>query len=173
MEMRNSSNLQATPFSYGSGQVRPDAAMDPGLVYDATVFDYLTFLCGLGYNETQLQSFTAGIPYKCSMKYGLADFNYPSITVPGLDGATKVMRTVKNVGSPGTYKAQIHAPEGVKVSVKPKTLTFEKIGEEKTFEVSLQVINASYQYVFGSLTWTDGVHSVRTPIVVESFPERD
>ncbi|KAI3906129.1 hypothetical protein MKW92_021330 [Papaver armeniacum] len=173
MEMRNSSNLQATPFSYGSGHVRPDAAMDPGLVYDATIFDYLTFLCGLGYNETQLQSFTAGIPYKCNMKYGLADFNYPSITVPGLDGATQVKRTVKNVGSPGTYKAQIHAPEGVKVSVKPKTLTFEKIGEEKTFEVSLKVINPSYEYVFGSLTWTDGVHFVRTPIVVESFPERD
>ncbi|KAI3931435.1 hypothetical protein MKX01_040352 [Papaver californicum] len=173
MAMRNSSNLHATPFSYGSGQMRPNAAMDPGLVYDVTTNDYLSFLSGLGYNETQLQSFTAGIPYKCNMKYGLADFNYPSITVPDLDGTTQVMRTVKNVGSPGTYKARIHAPEGVKVSVEPKTLTFEKIGEEKTFEVSLQVVKASYQYVFGSLTWTDGVHFVRSPIVVQSIPERD
>ncbi|KAI3996726.1 hypothetical protein MKX01_041026 [Papaver californicum] len=173
MEMRNSSNLQATPFSYGSGQVRPNAAMDPGLVYDATTDDYLSFLCGIGYNETQLQSFTAGMRSECRLKYGLLDFNYPSITVPDLDGATSVMRTVKNVGSPGTYKAQIHAPEGVEVSVEPKMLTFKKIGEEKTFQVSLLVVNASYNYVFGSLTWTDGVHFVRSPIVVESFPERD
>ncbi|KAI3997775.1 hypothetical protein MKX01_007662 [Papaver californicum] len=173
MEKRNSSNLQATPFSYGSGQVRPNAAMDPGLVYDATTDDYLTFLCGIGYNETQLQFFTTGKPYECRMKYDLDDFNYQSITIPDLDGANSVMRTVKNVGSPGTYKAQIHAPEGVEVSIEPKTLTFEKIGEEKTFQVSLVVVNASYDYVFGSLTWTNGVHFVRSPIVVESFPERD
>ncbi|MCL7021409.1 hypothetical protein MKW94_023544, partial [Papaver nudicaule] len=172
MEMRNSSNLEATPFSYGSGQVRPNAAMDPGLVYDATTTDYLNFLCALGYNEPQLQTLAAeGVPYECNhqVSSSLTDFNYPSITVPDLEGATSVMRTVKNVGSPGVYRAQIHAPEGLKVSVEPKTLAFKKIGEEKTFRVHLQVVNASDEYSFGSLTWTDGVHFVRSPIVVQSY----
>ncbi|RZC65947.1 hypothetical protein C5167_009636 [Papaver somniferum] len=168
--MRNSSNLQATPFNYGSGQVRPNAVLDPGLVYDVTTNDYLNFLCGLGYDESQLKPFTPDMPYKCPESYTLTDFNYPSITVPDLQGSITVTRTVKNVGSPGTYKAQIHAPQWIRVSVEPKTLTFEKIGEEKMFKVTLKAVYSSEQYTFGRLTWTDGVHFVRSTIVVRGAP---
>ncbi|KAI3949375.1 hypothetical protein MKW98_023312 [Papaver atlanticum] len=168
--MRNSSNLQATPFNYGSGQVRPNAVLDPGLVYDVTTNDYLNFLCGLGYDESQLKPFTADMPHVCPKSYTLTDFNYPSITVPDLHRSITVTRTVKNVGSPGTYKAQIHAPQWIRVSVEPKTLTFEKIGEEKMFKVTLKAVYSSEQYTFGRLTWTDGVHFVRSTIVVRGAP---
>jgi hypothetical protein len=32
--------------------------MDPGLVYDLSVSDYLSFICALGYNETQVSMFS-------------------------------------------------------------------------------------------------------------------
>ncbi|KAK7332614.1 hypothetical protein VNO80_29368 [Phaseolus coccineus] len=39
----------ATPFDYGAGHVDPVAALDPGLVDDANVEDYLGFLCALNF----------------------------------------------------------------------------------------------------------------------------
>ena len=40
----------ATPFDYGAGHVDPVAALDPGLVYDANVEDYLGFFCALNFS---------------------------------------------------------------------------------------------------------------------------
>ncbi|XLR11735.1 hypothetical protein HN51_048472 [Arachis hypogaea] len=37
-----------TPYAYGFSHVRPNRAMDPGLVYDTTIDDYLNFLCAIG-----------------------------------------------------------------------------------------------------------------------------
>ncbi|MCI15153.1 subtilisin-like protease-like, partial [Trifolium medium] len=34
----------ATPFAYGSGHIQPDLAIDPGLIYDLNVVDYLNLL---------------------------------------------------------------------------------------------------------------------------------
>ncbi|XP_058083435.1 subtilisin-like protease SBT5.3 [Magnolia sinica] len=168
--MRNSSLFKDTPFSYGAGHVHPNRAVNPGLVYDLTVEDYLNFLCTIGYNKTQFAYFTKK-PYSCNQKsLNLLNFNYPSLTVPHLSGLTTVSRTVKNVGNPSTYTARIHAPPGISVSVKPMSLKFEKIGEEKTFKVSLQAKEGGVvgEYAFGKLIWSDGKHYVRSPIVVKA-----
>ncbi|XP_058083441.1 subtilisin-like protease SBT5.3 [Magnolia sinica] len=168
--IRNSTLSKATPFSYGAGHVNPNRAVDPGLVYDLTIKDYLNFLCGaIGYNKTLFESFI-GEPYSCNRKsLNLLNFNYPSITIPHLSGLTTVSRTVKNVGHPSTYTARILAPPGISVSVKPMSLKFEKIGEEKTFEVSLRAKEGGVagEYVFGKLIWSDGKHYVRSPVVVK------
>ncbi|GMI66304.1 AUXIN-INDUCED IN ROOT CULTURES 3 [Hibiscus trionum] len=165
----NASNIEAGPFSYGAGHVQPNLAMDPGLVYDLATTDYLNFLCTLGYNETLISLFSEG-PYKCPKPIDLASFNYPSITIPNLAGSITVTRTVKNVGSPGTYRAQVRGPIGISVYVNPRKLKFEKVGEEKTFSVTLKVKNdyAVKEYVFGELIWSDNVHYVRSPIVVKA-----
>ncbi|XP_077237909.1 subtilisin-like protease SBT5.3 [Tasmannia lanceolata] len=166
--MKNSSFIKATPYSYGAGHVRPNRAMDPGLVYDTTVDDYLNFLCALGYNSTQIATF-ADKTYSCPSKtLSLTSLNYPSISVPYLTESTTVTRTVKNVGSPGMYKVRIRAPKDVLVSVQPKSLRFSKIGEEKTFMVKLRPKKGGLidEYSFGRLIWSDGVHYVRSPIVV-------
>ncbi|XVE80618.1 hypothetical protein DITRI_Ditri14bG0153800 [Diplodiscus trichospermus] len=166
--MVDSSNKRATPFAYGSGHVRPNAAMDPGLVYDLKVDDYLNFLCARGYNESMIRRFSEK-PYACPKSYNLANFNYPSISVPQLSGSATVTRKVKNVGSPGTYKARVRSPAGVTVSVKPSTLTFKKIGEEKEFRVTFKSKGDGQPagYAFGRLIWSDGRHHVRSPLVVK------
>ncbi|XP_008810184.1 subtilisin-like protease SBT5.3 [Phoenix dactylifera] len=168
--MSNSSFVKADPFSYGSGHVRPNRAMDPGLVYDLTTNDYLNFLCSLGYNSTQNALFNVE-PYLCpSRPLNIGDLNYPSISIPYLSGAVSVIRTVKNVGTPGTYRVRVIEPAGISVSVKPTSLKFMKVGEEKKFKVTLKAKSrdAAGDYAFGKLIWSDGMHYVRSPIVVKA-----
>ncbi|KDP32632.1 hypothetical protein JCGZ_13182 [Jatropha curcas] len=165
----SSTNKEATPFDYGAGHVNPNKAMDPGLIYDLTENDYLNFLCAKGYNKTQIRLFSSK-PYSCPKSFKIADFNYPSITIPSLISlGGPVTRRVKNVGSgPSKYCANVKAPHGVSVLVEPKCLEFEKTGEEKIFKVALKslVKNEVKDYVFGKLIWSDGKHYVRSPIVV-------
>ncbi|KAH7837867.1 hypothetical protein Vadar_019105 [Vaccinium darrowii] len=167
--MLNGSFLEATPFSYGAGHIRPNRAADPGLVYDLNTIDYLNFLCGIGYNQTKIKLFS-NAPYNCPSNFSLIDFNYPSITVPNLSGSVTVSRKVKNVGSPGVYAAHIRHPRGVLISVEPKVLKFDKTGEEKSFKLTLtnKKLGGPGEYEFGQLTWSDGHHYVRSPIVVAS-----
>ncbi|KAH0448067.1 hypothetical protein IEQ34_021867 [Dendrobium chrysotoxum] len=153
--IKNSSFGKANPFSYGSGHVRPNRAMDPGLVYDLAVNDYLNFLCSLGYNSTQISTFKT---YKCPSKApALVDLNYPSITIPNLKDSITVTRKLKNVGTPGTYVARIRSPVGITLKVKPTRLTFKEVGEEKIFKLTLAPIGdyIAKDYVFGFLQWSD------------------
>jgi hypothetical protein len=49
---RNESSVKATPFDYyGAGHMRPNRAMDPGLVYDLTTDDYLGFLYNIKHSK--------------------------------------------------------------------------------------------------------------------------
>ncbi|XP_071717555.1 subtilisin-like protease SBT5.3 [Rutidosis leptorrhynchoides] len=168
--MTNASHIKATPFSYGAGHVQPNRAMDPGLVYDLTTTDYLDLMCALGYTKSQIVKFSE-TPYTCpTQNISLTNFNYPSITVPNLNGSITVTRTVKNVGSPATYTAQVFKPAGILVKVQPKSLKFKKIGEEKTFKVILKSKGKGVKdYVFGQLKWSDGEHFVRSPITVKTI----
>ncbi|XP_077222669.1 subtilisin-like protease SBT5.3 [Tasmannia lanceolata] len=163
--MNNSSFTKATPYSYGSGHLRPNRAMDPGLVYDRNVEDYLYYLCNLGYDDTLIM-LIYGHPFACPYWVAnITDLNYPAIVVA-------IHRRLKNVGTPGTYKVRVHAPEHVKVSVKPQRLTFKEIGEEKKFKIKLtphKGYNFAEKSFFGRLIWSDGVHYVRSPIVASLF----
>ena len=143
---------KANPFSYGAGHMRPNRAMDPGLVYDLTVNDYLDFLCAIGYNQTLISKFSGG-PYKCphdavakangssSSSSHLLNFNYPSITVPNITSKVTITRRVKNVGAPGKYEAWLRQPRGFLATVEPTSLTFKETGQEQTFKLTLRAKN--------------------------------
>ncbi|KAK9152338.1 hypothetical protein Syun_010647 [Stephania yunnanensis] len=154
---------KATPFDYGAGHLRPNRAMDPGLVYDLNKTDYLNFLCGT-YNKSSRIAKLANEPFNCSKSFDVVDFNYPSITVPNLNGTVTLTRRIKNVGGSNViYKAVVRSPPRISVTVEPKTLKFEKTLEEKEFKVTLkaEIAGAAIDYVFGSLLWTDEKHYVR------------
>lgn len=162
----------ATPLDYGSGHVDPMAALDPGLVYDASEDDYLGFLCALNYTSSQIKTVTQQ-SFTCdpSQEYSLGDFNYPSFSVVlGTSSNTATYtRTLTNVGEPSTYDVVVSFEnQFVNATVEPSTLTFSQVNEKNSYTVtfvsSLPRISGA---IFGSLEWSDGIHKVRSPIVVD------
>ncbi|KAL2958820.1 hypothetical protein AAZX31_18G230800 [Glycine max] len=160
----------ADAFAYGSGHVRPDLAIDPGLVYDLSLTDYLNFLCASGYDQQLISALNFNRTFICSGSHSVNDLNYPSITLPNLRlKPVTIARTVTNVGPPSTYTVSTRSPNGYSIAVVPPSLTFTKIGERKTFKVIVQASSAATRrkYEFGDLRWTDGKHIVRSPITVK------
>ncbi|KAG6416414.1 hypothetical protein SASPL_123844 [Salvia splendens] len=157
--------VEADAFARGSGDIRPNRAADPGLVYDMGPNDYYDFLCGIGYNRSIVRKM-AQSGYKCPRNFDVLNLNYPSISVPELNATVTVTRRLKNVGRPGRYVALVKQPPFFRVSVEPKVLQFDKIGEEKSFTVTIKSKRSATEFSSGGLTWTDGTHYVRSPIVV-------
>lgn len=174
----------STPFDHGAGHVDPVSALDPGLVYDMNVDDYLGFLCALEYTPSQI-NILARRNFTCdaSKKYSVTDLNYPSFAVPfqtaqmgGGSGSTaggggstlKYTRTLTNVGSAGTYKVIVTAPtESIKITVVPESLGFTELNEKKSYTVTFTGDSMpSNTNIFARLEWSDGKHIVGSPIAV-------
>ncbi|CAM0883250.1 unnamed protein product [Alopecurus aequalis] len=149
----------ADPFDYGGGNINPNAAADPGLVYDIDPRDYNKFFaCKI--QKYEICNITATLP-----GYQL---NLPSISIPELRHPIKVQRAVTNVGEvDAVYRSDIQSPLGVKIKVDPPTLVFNAAKKVHTFKVSITPLwKVQGDYTFGSLTWHNEHHSVRIPIVV-------
>ncbi|KAL6556917.1 hypothetical protein OROHE_006793 [Orobanche hederae] len=162
----------ADPFDFGGGIANPNGAACPGLIYDMDTTDYINYLCAMGYSSSAISQQT-GQPVMCPTKtVSILDVNLPSITVPYLRNSTTLTRRVTNIGgSVNTiYRAVIDAPAGTFVFVFPPILFFSCDIKEISFKVTItsmhHQLNAGYS--FGSLTWTDGVHKVRSPISVRT-----
>ncbi|KAF3775742.1 Subtilisin-like protease SBT3-10 [Nymphaea thermarum] len=156
----------ADPFDFGGGHVQPNRAANPGLVYDMGVADYLQFFCSLGYSSSTITRVTAKAA-SCGSKGFVSDLNLPSITISNLKKTTTVARTVTNVGPVcSIYKVKVEAPSDVKVSVEPQMLNFNEKVKSLTFTVTFSPVHEIQgDFSFGSLTWMDGKHVVRIPLV--------
>ncbi|KAL4364600.1 hypothetical protein HN51_024374 [Arachis hypogaea] len=157
-------------FAYGAGLINPIKAANPGLVYDINEVDYVKFLCQEGIETKNLGILTKD--HSSCKKVGktesVYDLNLPSISLyTNVSSFTRIFhRTVMNVGSAtSTYKVRVMYPSFLDIQVKPDTLSFECIGQKKSFSViiegSMNVNTAS-----ASLIWDDGTFQVRSPIVV-------
>ncbi|PWA80075.1 cucumisin [Artemisia annua] len=159
-------------FAYGSGHINPLKAVDPGLIYDAGEADYVSFLCGQGYDAIKLIIVTGDIT-TCSAANNATvwDLNYPSFALSSNESGIIVRmfnRIVTNVGlGESTYQANVFSPSGLVVDVSPSTLVFTTVGEKQSFLVTVTATIGS-QMLSGSLVWNDGVHNVTSPIV--AFP---
>lgn len=173
-----STGKESTPFVRGAGHVDPNKALDPGLVYDASFNDYISFLCSIGYNSKQIAIFTRdGAGVDCSSKAlsSPGDLNYASFSVVFWKSSDTVTyrRTVKNVGSSYSgsvkYTAEIGSPPGVTVTVKPSELVFTPANQSLTYEIEFASTAGSEavgSHQFGWISWSDGVHEVRSPIAI-------
>lgn len=149
----------------------PNRAAHPGLVYDMGTSDYVRFLCSMGYNISATSSMTQQHETCQHTPKTQLNLNVPSITIPELRGKLTVSRTVTNVGSAlSKYKARVEAPPGVDVTVSPSLLSFNSTVRRLTFKVTFQSkLKVQGRYTFGSLTWEDGMHTVRIPLVVRTM----
>ncbi|KAI3973304.1 hypothetical protein MKX01_020679 [Papaver californicum] len=161
-------------FAYGSGQIDPVKALNPGLVYDAQAGDYIQFLCGMGYDASKVKHISNST---CNSKGTTTDqprnLNYPSFGAHvevGRKVNLKFTRTVTNVGTTNsTYKVKITSDNRITVAVEPRVLSFKSLNEKKSFVVSVVAGGlGSDEIATASLVWSDEVHIVRSPIVVYS-----
>ncbi|XP_039135761.1 subtilisin-like protease 4 [Dioscorea cayenensis subsp. rotundata] len=162
----------ANTTDMGSGQVNPIAANDPGLIYDINHDHYIQYLCGLGYNDTQV-SIVAGSSVKCSIVGSIApeDLNYPSISIYLDPLKTKsVKRTITNVGDANElYNIDVEEPNGIRVVVSPSPIQFSRIGEEKSISLEFSSNGMALNQgsiLDGQLKLDSGKHFVRSPISV-------
>ena len=177
-------STQADPYDFGSGHVAPVSALDPGLLFDTNLYDYLAFLCGQdketfvsGYGTSCADLTTAGFSSDASQ------LNLPSIAIAELIEAETIFRTVSNATmAASSYTASVEAPEGFEVSVQTfdangnetpaSTLDVDSDGKASfalTFSKTDAVENQTWK--FGAITWTDSAgHSVRLPLAIKAVP---
>lgn len=129
----------------------PVAALNPGLIYDLAVEDYLSFLCAMHYRTEDIKKTThRDVTCDSSKNYSVGDFNYPSFGVGilpsgqgfGIGGSTtvKYTRTLTNVGTPTKYKVSVSTKSpSVNILIVPKSLSFSKLYEKKNYTVTFVV----------------------------------
>ena len=172
--MNDSASLYGT-LGFGAGHLDPVKAVSPGLVYETSKDDYIQVLCNIGYNTTTVR-LISGDNSTCpkGKKSSPKDMNYPTMTVYVKQlrpFRVEFTRTVTNVGpSNSTYKAEVVAGKHprMKVEVNPPTISFKKEIKKKSFVVTVtgKGMTMEKPVESASLVWSDGTHSVRSPIFV-------
>ncbi|KAI4331335.1 hypothetical protein MLD38_029529 [Melastoma candidum] len=174
-----SSGNTSTVMDYGAGHVHPEKAMDPGLIYDLTSYDYVDFLCNSNYTANNIQVVTRKTA-DCSRakRAGHAgNLNYPSMVAvfqqygrPKM--STHFIRTATNVGDANSvYQVTVRPPMGVKVTVRPERLAFRRTGQKLNFLVRVEtrakkLAPGGSSTRSGLITWSDGKRTVTSPLVV-------
>ncbi|CAN1333004.1 Subtilisin-like protease 3 [Linum perenne] len=164
---------KANLFDIGAGHVNPSAAIDPGLVYDLKPDDYIPYLCGLGYKDSEISGVIQRPAHCRNSSIPEAQLNYPSFAIRLGSSPVTYSRTVTNVGKANSiYVAKVVTPNGVSVRVNPDRIVFNGLNQKVTFSVTFTNQGSGFSaepYSHGYLYWfsTDG-YSVRSPISVLS-----
>ncbi|XP_031737952.1 subtilisin-like protease SBT3.18 [Cucumis sativus] len=160
------------PFDIGAGQVNPIMAINPGLIYDITTNDYITFLCNIGYTDQQISNLILNpSPHFCCRQSTatIANFNYPSITLANLRSTTTIRRIVRNVSlnKNAIYFLRVLPPYGVRVQVWPRVLFFSCYRQQISYYITITPLRKSRgRYGFGEIQWFNRFHTVTSPLVV-------
>jgi subtilisin family serine protease len=154
-----------SPFEQGAGNILPDPASNPGLVYDSNARNWVQFLEGLGY---QTRGSGLHLGFGSAPAIDPSDLNAASIGIGALAGQQTVTRTVTNVsGKTETYRASVTGMAGIKVKVSPRRMTVPAHGKA-TFTVRFTTGTAALDnWATGNLTWTSSAHRVRSPMAVQ------
>lgn len=173
LPMNASSKDQIGEYAYGSGQLNPVQAVNPGLVYDIGKEDYIKMFCHLGYDHDKIKAITGenigcfGAPDRSLVR----NLNYPALVVevqPRASFSVRFNRTVTNVGlANSSYRAIVLPNPDINAIVAPQVLSFKSLNEKRSFVVTVTGRKLPTKLVLtSSLIWSDGTHNVRSPIVV-------
>ena len=141
------------PFAQGAGHVDPTRFFEPGLLYLNGPSDWAAYLEAIGYD------------------FGVepvdpSNLNLASIAIGTLTAPETITRTVTSTQA-GDFTASIDGLDGINAVVEPSVLSFGAAGEKKSFTVTLSRTDAPLDvFTTGSLTWTSGDTTVRSPIAV-------
>jgi len=164
----------ADPFDMGAGHVDPSGPADaansmfnPGIVYDAGLFEYLGFLCDAAPEVFLDPAGTCAFLESNGVPTETENLNYPSIGASEVPGTLTVQRTVTNVsGSSLNLTAMVEEPNGFDVTVTPANLSIAA-GDSASFEVTFDNVSGPIgEWRFGSLTWEGDGYAARSPIAV-------
>ncbi|CAA0838693.1 Subtilisin-like serine endopeptidase family protein [Striga hermonthica] len=174
-----SSGDYADPLAMGAGQVDPNRALDPGLVYDLSRQEYVSYLCSMNLTRMQIRTIV-GSDYNCSIPS--SDLNYPSFIAlypsnrpsiyPGKMLTKEFQRTVTYVGdgnNPAVYYVKVDAPNDTEIHVWPRRLIFNSKYDRGSYNLTIHYkVPTTAHVLHGSLTWIHegGKHTVRSPIVI-------
>ncbi|CAM8887922.1 unnamed protein product [Rhodiola kirilowii] len=177
-----STGNSSSVLDFGAGHVHPQKAMDPGLIYDISSYDYIDFLCNSNYTLKNIEVITRTNNANCNgaKRAGhIGNLNYPSLSAvfqqynEHRKMSTHFIRTVTNVGpADSIYKVHIIPPQGMQVTVQPDKLAFRRVGQKLSFLVRVEakairnLSPGSSSMKSGYVIWSDGRHNVSSPLVV-------
>jgi hypothetical protein len=155
----------ANPFDFGAGHIVPNAALDPGLVYDVSNDEFDAFACGTASPAVSQQ--------RCDelavagFSFAAADLNQPAIAIGRLANQRTVTRRITNVSeAAASYTASVEAPAGIGVTVDPAVITLQP-GESAEFDVTFSMQSGPLDlWRFGSLSWSSDDRAVRSPLAI-------
>ncbi|XP_042508543.1 subtilisin-like protease SBT4.5 isoform X2 [Macadamia integrifolia] len=129
-------------FVIGAGHINLVKAINPVVVYEILNDDYIKFLCSIGWDTKRVRSIS-GDNSSCPQgtKGMPLDLNYPSMTA---------------------LLQQKDKPFAINI-----TRMVKNVGSANTiYKISVITSNSMAS---ASLEWSDGTHTVRSPIVVHSL----
>lgn len=139
-------------FAEGAGFVDPKRFLNPGLVIDSGAADFRGFITGQGLDT--------GVP-----AISATDFNGPSIASSNITGSITVKRTFTAVQK-GTWQVKSAVP-GFKVTAKPATVKFTKVGQTKTVTMTFTRTRAAVDQWTQGNVFLVGPKFVRVPVALK------
>ena len=138
-----------SPFNWGAGHVEPNKAVDPGLVYDSNLTDWLAFLKG--------QKLYTGP----GATLDASDLNSASIAIGDMAGSQTVPRTVTSVGSASeTYTFSYSGLAGLSVVPSATSFTIAP-GASSTYNVTFTRTTAPLNAYVNGFIIVDGQQGPR------------
>ncbi|KAG5029618.1 hypothetical protein JHK87_013132 [Glycine soja] len=154
----------ATPFDMGSGFVNATAALNPGLLFDSSYDDYMSFLCGINGSTPTVLNYTGQNCWTYNSTLYGPDLNLPSITIARLNQSRVVQRIIQNIAGNETYNVGWSAPYGTSMKVSPNYFSLAS-GERLVLSVIFNVTNNSSAASYGRIgLYGNQGHVVNIPV---------